>query len=363
MSTTTPLPSAATPASSGGSAATVHRLRLRGARRVALCIVALAALLSGLMLARVLLGTFTVTPADFVRILSGETIPGASYIVLQEKLPRAVAAALAGAALGASGALYRRTLRNPLASPDILGVTVGAAAGVVTFMALSAGQLGGTSTSLRALAALVGALLASLAVFAAARSIGGARFIVAGIGVAAGAQAIIAGLMLSLSPHDLQAATVWIAGSLTGVTWERIGLLAAALVVLLPVGGLLHTRLAALDLGTDLAHSLGARPRRLGAAALGVGALLAAAATAAVGPLAFVALLSTPLALGLTRGRPSLAVAALTSAVLVVTADLVAAEAVGLLFDGTRLPTGVLTGAAGAPLMLWLLLTTGRNPS
>ena len=94
---------------------------------------------------RVLWGAYQVTPADFVRILSGQTIAGASFIVLEEKLPRAVAAMLAGAALGASGALYRRTLRNPLASPDILGVTTGAAAAAFGGYLREIGKIGRTA--------------------------------------------------------------------------------------------------------------------------------------------------------------------------------------------------------------------------
>lgn len=339
----------------------VARLRRRDRRRLVGSVVALSLTVLALALLRVLWGTFQVTLPDFVRILGGETVPGASFIVLEEKLPRAVAATLAGAGLGAAGALYRRALRNPLASPDVLGVTVGAAAGVVVATAAAAGRLGGTSELARAGSALAGGLLAALCVLAAARVTGGERFIVAGIAVAAAAQALVAGLMLSLSPHDLQAATVWIAGSLNGVTWGRIGLLTLGLAVLLPAGAALHSRLSALDVGDDLAHALGARPRLLAPAALGVGAVLAALVTAAAGPLAFVALLATPIARAATRGAPSLPAAALTGAALTLLADLTAAEVVGLLFDGARLPTGVLTGAAGAPLMLWLLWRTGAR--
>lgn len=339
----------------------VVRLRRAAARRTLLACGGLAVLLAALMLLRVVWGTYQVTVPDLVRILGGETIPGASFIVLEEKLPRAVAAALTGAALGAAGALYRRTLRNPLAAPDILGVTSGAAAAVVLGTAAAAGQVGGASELARAALALAGALAAAAAVFAAARSVGGERFVVAGIAVAAAGQAVVAGTLLSLSQNDLQAATVWLAGSLNGVTWGRIGLLAAVTAAALPLVGWLHGRLAPADLGPDLAHALGARPRPTSAAALAVGAVLAAAATAAVGPLAFVALLATPVARGLTRGRASVTAAALSGAVIVVLADLLAAEAVGLLADGAALPTGVLTGAAGAPLMLWLLLRPSRT--
>ncbi len=352
---------------SPAAVAVMRSLHTRARRRLLTTTVGLTFALALVMGVRVLLGGYTVTIPDFVAILGGETIPGASFIVLQEKLPRAVAGALAGAALGASGALFRRTLRNPLASPDIIGVTQGAAVAAVAVLAM-----GGARGPGMAGAALVGGLLAVGVVLAfstvgtrspsgagggLAGAPGGARFIVAGIAVAALCQAVLSGAMLALSQHDLQAAAVWTAGSLNAVTWERIALLGLLLLPLLPLGGALHARLAPADLGGELAHGVGARPGRTGMGSLVVGALLAAAATAATGPLAFVALLSTPLARGLTGGRPSLPVAALCGAVIVVLADVIAAEA----FGGTRLPTGVLTGAAGAPLMLWLLMRTGRK--
>src|SRR5699024_8148715 len=110
---------------------------------------------------RVLLGGYTVTVPDFFAILGGETIPGASLIVLPEKLPRAVAGALAGAGFGGAGALLRRSLRNLLASPDILGVTQGAAVAAVGMLALGAGSGSGAGM---AVAALVGGLAATAVV-------------------------------------------------------------------------------------------------------------------------------------------------------------------------------------------------------
>ncbi|MEV4899861.1 iron chelate uptake ABC transporter family permease subunit [Citricoccus sp. NPDC055426] len=361
----TPPPVAASPA----AVAAVRSLHSRARRRLLTATIGLAVALLLAMGVRVLLGNYTITLPDFLAILGGEQIPGASFIVRQEKLPRAVAGALAGAAFGASGALFRRTLRNPLASPDIIGVTQGAAVAAVAVLAL-----GGVRGTGMAAAALVGGLAAIGIVLGfslagkksgsgaggsggLAGALGGATFIVAGIAVASLCQAVLSGAMLALNQHDLQAAAVWTAGSLNAVTWERITLLAVLMLVLVPIGGALHARLAPADLGGELAHGVGSRPGRTGLGALVVGALLAAAATAATGPLAFVALLSTPLARGLTGGRPSLPVAALCGAVIVVVADFAAAEA----FGGTRLPTGVLTGAAGAPLMLWLLIRTGRK--
>lgn len=342
--------------------AVVDRLRRGTTLRVVLVVIGLAVLLLGLMAVRVLLGRYTVTIGDFFAILGGADIPAASFIVREEKLPRAVIGALAGLGLGAAGGMFRRSLRNPLASPDILGMTHGAAAFAVA--ALAFGQLRGVPM---ALAALVGGLVATAVVLwfstggrrdTRIRGIGGDRFIVAGIAVAALAQALVAGAMLSLSLHDLQTAAIWTAGSLNAASWDRIVVLGVALVVLLPVAGWIHWSMAPVDLGADLAHGLGASPGRLVLAALVTGAALAAVATAATGPLAFVALMSSPIALGLTRGRFSLPTTALVGACLVVLADFVAAELLGV-----TLPTGVLTGAAGAPLMLWLLLTNSRRGS
>ncbi|GAB2537280.1 FecCD family ABC transporter permease [Brachybacterium huguangmaarense] len=363
MTTTSPPSSAplAAPSRTGAgpaALAAVRDLRGRARRRMTLALGGLAVVLVGLLAVRVLLGQYTITIPDFVRILGGKTIPGASYIVMESKLPRAVGAALAGAAFGASGALFRRTLRNPLASPDLLGISGGAAAGAVSALALfDAPGIG------MAIGALVGGLVTAGIVLAFARSgpaasggatsaMGSETVIVAGIAIAALAQVLVAQLVLGLDRWDLQTVAVWTSGSLGMATWTRITALALALVVLLPLAGAVHAALAPADLGADLAHGLGARPERWGFAALVVGALLASAATAAFGPLAFVALLATPLARGLTGGVPSLPASALVGAVIVVLADFLASE----LVPGVRLPTGILTGAAGAPLMLWLLL-------
>lgn len=337
----------------------VAALRSRGRRRLRLVVAGLAVLVLALMAVRVLLGAYTVTIPDFFRILGGEQIPGATYIVMQSKLPRAVGAALAGAAFGASGSLFRRTLRNPLASPDLIGISAGASAGAVVAMTV----LGWRGPGM-AIGALIGGLGVAGIVLAFARS-GGARgsggattamgsekVIVAGIALSSLAMVIVSQIVLSLEKGDLQSVSVWTSGSLSTANWTRITWLAIALVILLPLGLAIHQALAPADLGADFAHGLGARPERTGYLALVVGALLASAATAAFGPLAFVALLSTPLARGLTGGRPSLPVAALVGAAIVVAADFLGTEAI----PGVRLPTGILTGAAGAPLMLWLLI-------
>jgi iron complex transport system permease protein len=167
---------------------------------------------------------------------------------------------------------------------------------------------------------------------------------------------VVTQLIARLPLTGAQEAAVWTVGSLSGASGERIAWLAVALVVLLPPGMWLHAALRPAELGPELAVGLGSRPVPTRAAALGVGSLLAAAATAVAGPLAFVALLSTPVAAALGRGRPRIGAAALTGAVIVVAADIVASEALGTV----DLPTGVVTGALGAPAMLWILLRSRK---
>jgi iron complex transport system permease protein len=337
--------------------ARIAGLQRRARSRVLIHITGCAVVLLILIGVRIMAGRYPVAPDTLLRVLAGELVPGAGFIVLEEKLPRAVLAVLVGVALGMSGAMYRRTLRNPLATPDILGVSGMASAAVV--VALSVAGIRGTGS---VLAALCGGIAATVIVltFAAGRGAGGlsiTRVIVVGVGMTALGQAIVAGTLLELAQHDLTAAAQWVAGSLAMATWERISFMALALLVLVVPAAVLHARQAYGELGDDLTFGLGLRPRRERVLALLVGTCLAAVAAAVSGPLAFVALLAPPLARGLTRGRPSLALAAACGAVLVVAADLIAAEG----FGAVDLPTGVVTGACGAPLMIVFLWMQRRG--
>ncbi|MEV8220954.1 iron ABC transporter permease [Dietzia maris] len=333
----------------------VRHLSARRRRHAVLVVVGLAVVLVTVMAVRVLLGRYTVTIPDFIAILGGATIPGATFVVMEDKLPRAVLGALVGLAFGASGALFRRVLGNPLASPDILGISHGASAGAVAGMALWG--LRGVGVVPAALLGSAVALAIVLAASAGRRTgIVGQRFLLGGVAVAALGTAVVTQLIARLPLTGAQEAAVWTVGSLSGASGERIAWLAVALVVLLPPGMWLHAALRPAELGPELAVGLGSRPVPTRAAALGVGSLLAAAATAVAGPLAFVALLSTPVAAALGRGRPRIGAAALTGAVIVVAADIVASEALGTV----DLPTGVVTGALGAPAMLWILLRSRK---
>lgn len=337
-------------------ASVIRRMRRSQDKRTAVLLCTLFTAVVVMVFVRVLLGQYTVTIADFFRILGGERIPGATFIVMQDKLPRALLGAAAGAAFGMAGALFRCVLRNPLASPDVLGINAGAAAGAVGAMYF----LGAAGTGV-AWAALVGAIIAALLIAAASTSvrggvgtagIAGERFLLAGIGIAALGQAVVIGVMTRLSTQSAQTAAVWTAGSLNSSTWDRLILVALVLLVAVPSAVLVHRAMQPASLGSELAVGLGSHPGRVQTLALGLGVVLAAVATAATGPLAFVALLSTPIATALRGGRISVLASGAVGALIVLVADMVGAEMLG----GTRLPAGVITGAIGAPVMLWLLI-------
>ena len=322
-------------------------VRRRTARRHRLVVAGLVAALLAVVAVRVMGGDYTVTLPDLVRIVGGDPLtraPGASYLVMEVKLPRAVLAVLAGLALGAGGALFQAVLRNPLASPDVVGVTYGAsAAGVLAVVTLG---LSGLTLSAFAIA---GALLTALLV----RTVSGAhpgRIVVVGVATAAALQAVVQHLLVRADTYDAQLILRWLTGSVSAAEWSGIRLLALALMVLLPPVVLSARSLPVLELGPDLATALG-MPARRGDLALVTAVLLVAVAVAAAGPLAFVAFLSGPVARALDAGRTTVLGSALVGAVVVVAAD----HAADYLVPGGNYPAGVVTGAIGAPFLLWLL--------
>ncbi|HET7327593.1 MAG TPA: iron ABC transporter permease [Nocardioidaceae bacterium] len=336
-------------ASTGSATERVRRARRGPLRRRRLMVTALCLVLLLVFAARVLLGDFTFTVPDFFRILFGAEIPGASYILMENKLPRAVLAVLVGLAFGAGGAIFQTTLRNPLASPDIIGVSVGAsAAAVVTIVIFGAG---GVAVSV---AAVVGAIGIAVLVRLVAGPATGYRLVLVGVGVAAALQSVIQYVFTRADEYDAQLVLRWLTGSVSGAAWPTVRLLTLILAALLPVLVWLSRSLRITELGHDAAHGLGV-PRSRTDALLLLAVVLTACGVAAAGPVAFVAFLAGPIARALNGGRATLVGAGLTGAIIVVGADYIA----DYLLADINFPVGVVTGALGAPFLLWLL-ASGR---
>lgn len=323
-------------------------------RRHALVTVALAVVVVVLFAVALMVGNTFYPLDEVIRVLLGETVPGASFTVGDLRLPRAILAILTGLAFGMAGVTFQTMLRNPLASPDIIGISNGAgAAAVFGIVVLS---LNGPVVSLLALG---GAVVTALAIYLLAIKGGfaGTRLILIGIGVAAMLQSVISYLLSRAANWDIQTALQWLSGSLNNASWERVLPMAIAAAVLVPLLLSQGRALGALQLGDDSAAGLGVR---VGVTRvvfiLGAVALLAFA-TAATGPIAFVAFMAGPIAARLTGpGATLLLPSGLVGAVLVLAGDLVGQFALG-----ARYPVGVVTGVVGAPYLIYLLIRTNRT--
>ena len=309
-------------------------------------------------------GTTKLPLADVVEVLLGGGRRGTRLVVLELRLPRVATGLLVGMAFAVSGALLQTLSRNPLASPDIVGVNSGASAGAVAVIVL-AGTGGGNISGVAAkvgipLAAVLGGLLATLVVGALSVQRGvvdAGKVVLIGVGVAAAANSLVAWLLVVGDVNDAGRAAAWLAGSLNARTWSDAIPVLIAVVLLLPVTMMFNRDLSALVLGDDVASSLGVRVARIRLALLVIATVLAAMATAGAGPIAFVALVAPQVALRLTRTeRPPLLTTAMLGALFVVLADLLARNGLQWLRVGPyELPVGVVTAACGAPYLLHLI--------
>lgn len=290
---------------------------------------------------------------DVLAVVMGETVPGASFTVGTLRLPRATVALFVGLAFGIAGTIFQTMLRNQLASPDIIGISASAsAAGATGIIMFGMGQ---TSVSIMS---TIASLAVALAIYVLSMKSGftGTRMILIGIGCAAIMQAWTSYVLSHAAAWDLPTATRWITGSLNTMTWERGIPVILTVIVLAPIMVACSHLLSVLGLGDDLARGLGVR-LTLTRVVLFVGAVvLIALATAATGPIAFVAFMAGPVASRIFKpGRPLVLPAGLIGALLVLVADLA-----GQYLFGTRYPAGVITGAIGAPFLIYLLTRSSR---
>ncbi len=310
-------------------------------------------LVAALTASVVLIGTgdFPIPAADVVRTLLGGGDAGQEFIVNELRLPRVLVGLLVGASLGLGGALFQAISRNPLGSPDVLGLGQGATAGALVVIVL----FSGTARQVTA-GALAGGLVTGLAIYLLAwkRGVHGYRLVLVGIGVSAIVTAVNGYLITKADLVDATRAVVWMTGSLNGRDWEQVWPLLVLCAVLVPLV-LAHGRaLRTLEMGDDVAYALGVRVERTRLVLMVAAVLLTAAATAAAGPVAFVALTAPQLARRLTRSPgPNLVPAMCMGAALLVVADLASQRA----FGADQLPVGVLTGVVGGGYLLWLLVT------
>ncbi|GAA1896008.1 iron chelate uptake ABC transporter family permease subunit [Streptomyces sodiiphilus] len=324
-------------------------LSLRVDLRTVLVAVLLAAASLAVAVALIGTGDYPVAAPDVLRALAGRGSAAHEFIVLELRLPRALVALVVGIALGLAGAVFQSVSRNPLGSPDFIGFTQGSAAGALAVIVLFRG-------STVAAGAVAGGLLTGAAIYLLAwrRGVQGYRLILVGIGASAVLAAVNGYLLVKADLVDAARAVIWLTGSLNGRDWAQLWPLLAMCAAVLPVLALQSRPLRVLEMGDDMARALGVRPERSRLLVMLAAVLLTAGATAAVGPVAFVALTAPQLARRLTRAAgPNLLASACMGAFLLVLADLVAQRA----FGAGQLPVGAVTGMLGGCYLLWLLFT------
>lgn len=328
-----------------------RRRRVRR-RRTVIAVLSIAVL--AVVLLSLCVGQTNYSLAEVARVIAGEKVPGASFTVGVLRVPRIVMALVAGISFGLAGVTFQTMLRNPLASPDIIGISSGASA-AAAFAIITLSASGAVVSVFAITAGLAVALLVYLLAYKGGAA--GTRLILVGIGVAAMLNSMINYLLTQAGQWDLQVAMRWLTGSLNGATWAQVVPAVFALLALAPVLLAQARNLESLQLGDDAAAAVGVRVERIRLVSIIAAVGLIAFATAACGPIAFVAFLSGPIAARLLGPRGSLLVpAALVGALLVLVADFC-----GQYLLPARYPVGIVTGILGAPYLIYLIIRSNRS--
>ena len=342
------------PRSQTTTADAVARGRVQRAARRRTVVIVLAVLIVLVFALSLMVGRTFYPPADVIGVILGRDVSGATFTVGRLRLPRAVLAVLVGLCFGLGGVTFQTMLRNPLASPDIIGISSGASAAAA--FAIVTLSLGAAQVSIFA---IVSGLVVALLVYALSYKggVAGTRLILIGIGIAAMLDSLTNYVLSQAAEWDLQEAMRWLTGSLNGSNWSQVLPVLAALAVLAPVLIGQSRNLTLTQLGDDTAAALGVRVERTRLVVIVTAVGLIAFATAAAGPIAFVAFLSGPIAARIVGPGASLLVpSALVGALLVLVADFT-----GQFAFGTRYPVGVITGVLGAPYLIYLIVRSNRS--
>ncbi|MFF9350144.1 FecCD family ABC transporter permease [Streptomyces sp. NPDC014734] len=300
-------------------------------------------------------GDFPIGLSRVIATILGRGEQVDEFVVMDLRMPRALAGLVVGIALGVSGAVTQSVARNPLASPDILGITGGAGAVAVFLVTVSGGAAATVVSSVGlSAAALLGGLGTGLLVYFLAwrRGIDGFRLILIGISVGAAMEAITTWLLVSADIKDVARAQAWLVGSLDNRSWDEVAVAFWCTLVLIVVVAGAAFQFRPMHLGDDVAAGLGVRYTRVRAVLLLCAVLLAAVSVGAAGPVPFVALVAPQVTMRLAKHpTPPMVASGLVGALLLIGADLVARTALPI-----TLPVGVVTAAIGGPFLVYLLV-------
>lgn len=330
---------------------TGRRARRSRSRTVIAALTLITLLLCGAML---YLGN-TIYPPDVIwQVLTGEDIQGATFAIGTLRLPRMLAGLFTGFAFGVAGSVFQTMLRNPLASPNIIGVTSGSSVAAVFCILIL--KVSGMTASF---AAVIAGLAVTGIIYALSQGGGfsGGKLILIGIGIQAMLNALVSYMLLKAASHDVSAAMRWLSGSLNTIQMKDLPPLVIVMLVFCPLVLLLGRQLQVLELGEQSAVMLGLKANQTRVLLILSSVCLLAFATATTGPIASVAFLAGPIAKRLTGIGASYELpSGLVGAVLVLSADLL-----GQFAFSVKFPVGVITGIIGAPYLIFLLVQANKK--
>jgi iron complex transport system permease protein len=328
-------------------------------RRVPIILLCLAVAITVAMVMNVGRGEYPISPLDIVKTILGLDTgnPDHPFVIQNLRLPRTLVAFMVGMALAISGTIFQGLTRNPLADPGIIGINAGASLAAVTVIVLF--PLAPIYTL--PLSAFAGALLMAILIYSLAWNNGSSPIllILMGVGLSAIASAITSLMITFGEIYDVSNALVWLAGSVYGRTWGQVFSLLPWLIVFVPMALALARHLNALNLGDDVAKSLGSQVEWQRALLVLVGVALAGAGVATAGNIGFIGLIAPHLGRQLVGATHEglIPTSALLGGVIVVMADLLGRT----LFAPIELPCGIVTAAIGAPYFLYLLIRNRKK--
>lgn len=307
-----------------------------------------------LCLAMLLMGNTIYPLMDVIRVLLGEEIQGATFAINTIRLPRMLAGLFAGFAFGIAGNTFQTMLRNPLANPNVIGITTGSSAAAVFCIVILH-----TSGAIVSIASVIAGLATILLIYflSKGKSFSIGRLILIGIGIQAMLNALISYLLLIGAEQDLPAAFRWLSGSLNGSQMDELPPLVLSVFIFTPIIILLGKHLSILELGEQAATSLGVNTDKTRVLLIISSVCMIALATATTGPIAFVSFLAGPIAKRLVgTGFSNALPAGLVGVNLVLLADLI-----GQFAFVARYPVGIITGILGAPYLIYLLIRMNQR--
>ncbi|KGR77266.1 FecCD family ABC transporter permease [Ureibacillus manganicus] len=297
------------------------------------------------------------SPWEAFNIILGNGSSFESLIVQSFRMPRILISIMVGISLAVAGAILQAILRNPLASPDVIGITGGASVAVVLFLAIFSNGSNALTVSIHwmPLAAFIGATIIAILLYLLAwkNGLSSFRLVLIGIGLWALTKALTNLLMIIGPIHQAAQANVWITGSVYGANWSNVQILAPITIVLILIAFIMTRHLNIQELGEDIALGVGARIERQRLGLLLLSTALIGSSVAFAGGIGFVGLMAPHIArklVGSSFGN-LLPLSAIIGAILVLLADTIGRT----FFLPIEVPAGVFTAAIGAPYFIYLL--------